>query len=518
MPIRISVPAVQFPHVTATGTVAASVLTAPVASVAVLVGLLTLGWAVRAVRSWRRLRHVPGPALAQWSSLWMVKRLSSGRFHEAMCEVMEEYGPLVRIGPNELTCSDPDVLRRMSAARSLYTKGEFYETGRIIPGYDNIVTQRDDVKHKALRAQMTNAYRETSAFAYEDGVDRQILQLVSLIDTKYISEAGSLRPMDLAAKIQFFTLDVISDVSFGAPFGFLAEDKDLFQYNEINASAVPVMNMLQSMPWLTNIVYRWPFRLALPSDGDNVGFGRLMSVAKSYVDARLRPGSKPHQDMLQSFIESGMSHSDLIQHMFVQIVAGSITTAAAIRHTLLALLTTPLSLARLQAELAALHLPLCHVISASTAETLPYLSAVVLEGLRMWPPTTGLGCKQVPPGGDVICGVPVPEGTQVGHNFSGMMRAREIWGGDGDVFRPERWLEMDQEERKEREAVVELAFGSGRFRCLGRRLAGVEVAKGVAELVRRFDLAVVNPQRPMKSESGVFWLGSEFWVRVTRRL
>jgi hypothetical protein len=45
----------------------------------------------------------------------------------------------------------------MSAARSLYTKGDFYETGRIIPGYDNIVTQRDDVKHKALRAQMTNA-------------------------------------------------------------------------------------------------------------------------------------------------------------------------------------------------------------------------------------------------------------------------------------------------------------------------------------------------------------------------
>ena len=384
-------------------------------------------------------------------------------------------------------------------------------------------------------------YRETSAFAYEDGVDRQILQLISLIDNKYISEPGTLRPMDLAAKIQFFTLDVISDVSFGAPFGFLAEDKDLFQYNEINASAVPVMNMLQAVPWLSNVVYRWPLRLVLPSDGDSVGFGRLMgyvpplplapsprpvppntlpspSVAKSYVDARLRPGSKPNPDMLQSFIESGMSYSDLIQHMFVQIVAGSITTSAAIRHILLALLITPASLSRLQAELAALNLPFSQVISASTAESLPYLSTVVLEGLRMWPPTTGLGCKQVPPGGDVICGVPVPGGTQVGHNFSGMMRAREIWGGDGGVFRPERWLEMGEQERKDREGVVELAFGSGRFRCLGRRLAGVEVGKGVGELVRRFEFAVVEPQRPMKSESGVFWLGSDFWVRVTRRL
>jgi hypothetical protein len=45
----------------------------------------------------------------------------------------------------------------MSAVRSLYTKGEFYETGRIIPGYDNVVSQRDEVKHKALRAKMAGA-------------------------------------------------------------------------------------------------------------------------------------------------------------------------------------------------------------------------------------------------------------------------------------------------------------------------------------------------------------------------
>jgi len=107
-------------------------------------------------------------------------------------------------------------------------------------------------------------------------VDRQLLKLVALIDAKYLSTPGSLRPFDLSTKTQFFALDVISDVSFGSAFGFLAEDKDLYQYLEINDSAVPVMNMLQAMPWLTGILYRWPLRLALPSDGDRVGFGRLM--------------------------------------------------------------------------------------------------------------------------------------------------------------------------------------------------------------------------------------------------
>lgn len=60
----------------------------------------------------------------------------------------------MRIGPNDLLCTDPGTLRRMSAVRSPYIKGDFYETGRINPGHDNVVSQRDEAKHKALRAKM----------------------------------------------------------------------------------------------------------------------------------------------------------------------------------------------------------------------------------------------------------------------------------------------------------------------------------------------------------------------------
>lgn len=71
----------------------------------------------------------------------------------------EKKGPLVRIGPNELLSADPDVLRRMSAVRSLYTKGSFYESGRITPGVDNVVSMRDEEKHKEMRARMWTAVR-----------------------------------------------------------------------------------------------------------------------------------------------------------------------------------------------------------------------------------------------------------------------------------------------------------------------------------------------------------------------
>lgn len=61
----------------------------------------------------------------------------------------------MRVGPNELMSTDPEVLRYMSSARSTYTKGAFYESGRVVPGIDNIVSVRDVEQHKKIRAKMT---------------------------------------------------------------------------------------------------------------------------------------------------------------------------------------------------------------------------------------------------------------------------------------------------------------------------------------------------------------------------
>ncbi len=44
----------------------------------------------------------------------------------------------------------------------------------------------------------------------------------------------------------------------------------------------------------------------------------ISSLAKDCVEERLRPGAKPGLDMLQGFIDAGMTHDELIQHMFVQ--------------------------------------------------------------------------------------------------------------------------------------------------------------------------------------------------------
>jgi hypothetical protein len=63
-------------------------------------------------------------------------------------------GPLIRIAPNEVISTDPEILRRVAAVRSPYRKGEFYRTGQITPPEHTVVSLRDEDEHKALRAKM----------------------------------------------------------------------------------------------------------------------------------------------------------------------------------------------------------------------------------------------------------------------------------------------------------------------------------------------------------------------------
>lgn len=36
-------------------------------------------------------------------------------------------------------------------------------------------------------------------------------------------------------------------------------------------------------------------------------------------------------------------------------------------------------------------------------------------------------------------------------------------------------------------------------------------------MIQRFDLAIVNPLKPLSAKSAVFWVLNDFWLRVTKR-
>jgi hypothetical protein len=73
-------------------------------------------------------------------------------------------GSLARIAPNTLVTSSPELIFRMNAARSPYTKGFWYAGLRLPPGQDNLFSQMDEKKHTLRKAQMADGVRHVLHF------------------------------------------------------------------------------------------------------------------------------------------------------------------------------------------------------------------------------------------------------------------------------------------------------------------------------------------------------------------
>lgn len=67
----------------------------------------------------------------------------------------------------------------------------------------------------------------------------------------------------------------------------------------------------------------------------------------------------------------------------------------------------------------------------------------------------------VPSEGAVLCGVSLPGGTNVGMAAPVIHQDQSVFGKDAEDFRPERWLDTDQEKVKLMDkSFLAVSFGS----------------------------------------------------------
>jgi cytochrome P450 len=128
------------------------------------------------------------------------------------------------------------------------------------------------------------------------------------------------------------------------------------------------------------------------------------------------------------------------------ITAGSDTTAIMLRTIFYHLLKHPSTMSKLLTELriAAQQGAISPIVTWKQSRELPYLDACIKEAGRIHPPF-GLPLERiVPVGGATISGEYLPEGTIVGMNAWVVHRDTKTFGADAGVWRPERWLEMDE--------------------------------------------------------------------------
>jgi cytochrome P450 len=432
----------------------------------------------------RRLQHIPGPTPAAWSSLWLIRRQLGGRITRDLSELTKKYGSIYRIAPNWVIISDPLEVRKVWQARGPWYRGQWYDMFRFNQPVDTILSLRDDSAHNALRAKLLPGYSGKDVDNLHPVVDRRIGDLIALIERKYLSTDKVFRPMDLAQKAQFMTLDIISELAVGRCFECLTEDRDTYGQILSVTGSVPLMAAMAMVP-SSFVLLQNPIVQSLLPKEKMEGVMRMMALAQENAAKRYGPDRIKARDMLGSFVSHGLPHSNAWLETFGQIGAGSDTTATAIRMTMVHLITSPDSYRKLQHEIDSWINDgrVSSPITDEEARQMPYLQAVIREGLRIWPPIAGLMPKLCDTE-QVVCGVKIPPGTNVCWEAISVLHNKEIFGEDAGCFRPDRWLEdQDTDRRKTMEQVQMLCFGTpSRWECLGKAMALTELNKIFVEV------------------------------------
>lgn len=387
--------------------------------------------------------------------------------------------------------SDPDIVRYVASPRSGFRRGHWYSAMQFDPRINNLLSERDEARHASLRAKMAPGYTGKDIHAIEGKIDRRILDFVNLIQ-KYNKKHEAF---DVAEKIQYFTLDSLTDMAFGFPFGFLEKDEDLYEYNKSSTEFFPVMELATNVPAIWSIISsRLMQALAGPKPEDRKGLGAIVGVAQKIVAERFDPESEKNQstrdpDMVDAFIKHGLTQLEAESESLLQILAGSDSTATSIRMSILFLLTNPRVYAKLRKEIdeaIATGKVSYPVITNAESQQLRYLQAVIKEGLRCWFPLNGLVTMDSPSEGVTINKVYIPPNTQVCLSKYAMLRRKDLFGEDAEIFNPDRWLQDDSGRVKAMNGVMETYFGLGVYSCLGRGIAMMELNKVLFEVSHHF--------------------------------
>lgn len=163
--------------------------------------------------------------------------------------------------------------------------------------------------------------------------------------------------------------------------------------------------------------------------------------------------------------------------------AGSDTTTSMVEWAMAELLKNPEALSKARRELMEV-VGKNRPIEESDLSKLPFLQAIAKETLRLHPPVPLLLPRKAREDTE-IGGFIVPKDAQVIVNAWYIQRDRDIWE-DGELFKPERFLELSEIDYKGRNMEL-IPFGAGRRICPGLPLANRMGLWILGSLIHSFD-------------------------------
>ncbi|KAF8802471.1 cytochrome P450 [Phlegmacium glaucopus] len=461
---------------------------------------LTISILVYRVSPWHPLAKYPGPLLCKLTKFHLAFIALRRQQHIYYSQLHKTYGDVVRIGPNELSICNVDAVTPLMGPNGL-EKGPFW-SGRV-PAHESVqplIAIVDKVEHARRRRSWTRAFSTAALKGYEAIIKYRSLQLIDTLSSQNLKE----QIINLTQWFAFYAYDVTIELAFGGGSEMMRDGDPDGRWHTMEGGQREAVFM-SHVPWLGSIA------LSLPGFAKDLKFFR--AHAQNWARRRVQEGST-HKDLFYHLIDEDNLATfkptlpEVISDAALAVLAGSDTTSSAITNIFYFLISNPTVYKRLQAEIDGLGDSLTDCTAQSQ---LPYLNAVIHEGLRLLPSLlSGVQRAAVKgTGGKMIGSVYLPEGNFAFVHTYSLQRDPRCFSPLPDAFIPERWLPEDQRQVLEpkifnsqtefiHNTAAFIPFSVGPANCAGKSLAWMEMRMVVTLMTSRFDLAFEPSYNPQK--------------------
>ncbi|KAH6653116.1 cytochrome P450 [Truncatella angustata] len=421
------------------------------------------------------LSKIPGPRLAAATYLpeFYYDAIKFGKYTTKIKQWHGIYGPIIRISPNEVHCNDILFANEIYSPANRRRDKPIHQVRGTATIAHAVFSTADYEKHRIRRNALAKLFAREKVTKLEPKVHTN----VQLLCNKILAVGKT--PFDITTAYGCYSADMITDYAFGESFGFLHQDSW-----EPNIRG-PAKSILK--PIITKFIVL-----------DKVDVPNIIKKTKAETEAGVQDDVTIFGSLLQSSLpEDEKTVARLSSEATALIGAATDTVSWALTVITFHLLTQPNLLERLHNELSEVYDGGDHLPQWSTLEKLPYLSAIIWEGLRL---SYGVSARtaRIAPNEDLVYNgewqpqdnrkpitvtYVIPKGFAIGMSTL-ISHHDENYFPDSEKFDPQRWLDEKQQRNRKLEQNL-IIFSKGSRVCLGQNLAFCEIYLALTALVIR---------------------------------
>lgn len=297
------------------------------------------------------LRDFPGPKLAKVSKLWARLGNFYGQKSHKIHEAHLKYGPVVRVGPNELSFADPAAVHDIYTSDVFVKEESFYRAKRVFHE-NHLMSFRNAQAHAKRRKLLQRGFSQAAMIEFEP----QMTTKIEAVFRHWIkkSEGNSSRVVDVYPWLHWMAFDIVYHLMFDEDPGsvdagqsprlmpYIQAWKPTFIYKEL------VPQLEQWGPYVPGYIGEY-FRKVQTWKGmavDIIRRCRGQEIATPF----LKPILQGQQD---DFLGRELTDGELAEECMGGMFGGSGTTANTLTYLLWACAKSPEIIAKLQQELDA---------------------------------------------------------------------------------------------------------------------------------------------------------------------